>query len=144
MAEDFKNFEFELIRYFSISAPVTPAEFAKLSVREITGKTYKAVLAHYEEKIARDAREAYPIIKNVYETIMVSTKELLFLSDGIKSLNVVTDLEKAYTTEGRSLVADFEKNTLAIVDEAWKKHLRKMDELKQSVQLAVHEQKILY
>jgi preprotein translocase subunit SecA len=33
--------------------------------------------------------------------------------------------------------------TLSIVDEAWKKHLRKMDELKQSVQLAVHEQKIL-
>ena len=27
------------------------------------------------------------------------------------------------------------------VDEAWKKHLRKMDELKTSVQLAVHEQK---
>jgi preprotein translocase subunit SecA len=63
-------------------------------------------------------------------------------SDGIKSLNVVTDLEKAYSSEGKSLVADFEKNiTLAIVDEAWKKHLRKMDELKQSVQLAVHEQK---
>ena len=40
------------------------------------------------------------------------------------------------------MVSDFEKNiTLAIVDEAWKKHLRKMDELKQSVQLAVHEQK---
>jgi preprotein translocase subunit SecA len=55
---------------------------------------------------------------------------------------VVTDLEKAYTSQGKSLVADFEKNiTLAIVDEAWKKHLRKMDELKQSVQLAVHEQK---
>src|SRR5690606_19483260 len=30
---------------------------------------------------------------------------------------------------------------LAIVDDAWKKHLRKMDELKQSIQLAVHEQK---
>ncbi|MDB4005451.1 preprotein translocase subunit SecA, partial [Flavobacteriaceae bacterium] len=28
-----------------------------------------------------------------------------------------------------------------MVDEAWKTHLRKMDELKQSVQLAVHEQK---
>lgn len=37
---------------------------------------------------------------------------------------------------------DFEKNiTLAIIDDAWKTHLRKMDELKQSVQLAVHEQK---
>lgn len=143
LAEDFKNFEFELIRYFSISAPVTPAEFAKLSAREITGKTYKAVLAHYEEKIARDAREAYPIIKNVYENNNGQYQRIIVpFTDGIKSLNVVTDLEKAYTTEGRSLVADFEKNiTLAIVDEAWKKHLRKMDELKQSVQLAVHEQK---
>ena len=143
LAEDFKNFEFELIRYFSISAPVTPAEFSKLSVREITGKVYKAVLAHYEEKIARDAREAYPIIKNVYENNNGQYQRIIVpFTDGIKSLNVVTDLEKAYTTEGRSLVADFEKNiTLAIVDEAWKKHLRKMDELKQSVQLAVHEQK---
>jgi preprotein translocase subunit SecA len=143
LAEDFKNFEFELIRYFSISAPVTPAEFSKLSVREITGKTYKAVLSHYEEKIARDAHEAYPIIKNVYENNNGQYQRIIVpFSDGIKSLNVVTDLEKAYTSEGRSLVADFEKNiTLAIVDEAWKKHLRKMDELKQSVQLAVHEQK---
>lgn len=143
LAEDFKNFEFELIRYFSISSPVTPAEFSKLSVREITGKVYKAVLAHYEEKIARDAREAYPIIKNVYENNNGQYQRIIVpFTDGIKSLNVVTDLEKAYTTEGRSLVADFEKNiTLAIVDEAWKKHLRKMDELKQSVQLAVHEQK---
>ncbi len=143
LAEDFKNFEFELIRYFSISAPVSQSEFAKLSAREITGKTYKAVLAHYEEKIARDAREAYPIIKNVYENNNGQYQRIIVpFSDGIKSLNVVTDLEKAYTSEGRSLVADFEKNiTLAIVDEAWKKHLRKMDELKQSVQLAVHEQK---
>ncbi|UGS20126.1 preprotein translocase subunit SecA [Flavobacterium cyclinae] len=143
LAEDFKNFEFELIRYFSISAPVTTAEFSKLSVREITGKVYKAVLAHYEEKIARDASESYPIIKNVYENNNGQYQRIVVpFTDGIKTLNVVTDLEKAYTTEGRSLVADFEKNiTLAIVDEAWKKHLRKMDELKQSVQLAVHEQK---
>ena len=143
LAEDFKNFEFELIRYFSISAPVTPAEFSKLSAREFTGKTYKAVLAHYEEKIARDAHEAYPIIKNVYENNNGQYQRIIVpFSDGIKSLNVVTDLEKAYSSEGKSLVADFEKNiTLAIVDEAWKKHLRKMDELKQSVQLAVHEQK---
>ena len=63
-------------------------------------------------------------------------------TDGVKSLNVVTDLEKAYETNGKQLITDFEKNiTLAIIDDAWKTHLRKMDELKQSVQLAVHEQK---
>ncbi|MEO6347537.1 MAG: preprotein translocase subunit SecA, partial [Aquaticitalea sp.] len=63
-------------------------------------------------------------------------------TDGVKNLQVVTDLEKAYKTQGKQLINDFEKNiTLAIVDDAWKTHLRKMDELKQSVQLAVHEQK---
>ena len=140
---DFKNYEFELIRYFSISSPITESEFSKLSDREITGKTYKAVLEHYNEKIARNAAEAFPIIKNVYENNNGQYLRIIVpFTDGIKSLNVVTDLEKAYTSEGKSLVADFEKNiTLAIVDEAWKKHLRKMDELKQSVQLAVHEQK---
>ena len=143
LAGDFKNYEFELIRYFSISSPISEAEFGKLTDREITGKTYKAVLEHYNDKIARNAAEALPIIKNVYENNNGQYLRIIVpFTDGIKSLNVVTDLEKAYTSEGKTLVTDFEKNiTLAIVDEAWKKHLRKMDELKQSVQLAVHEQK---
>ena len=140
---DFKNFEFELIRYFSITSPVSSSEFDKLSEIEIAGKIYKAAIAFYTEKNARSAREAYPIIANVFEQEGNKFERIVVpFSDGIKSLNVVTDLKKAYETHGEQLVADFEKNiTLAILDEAWKKHLRQMDELKQSVQLAVHEQK---
>ena len=41
---DFKNFEFELIRYFSITSPVTQAEFEKLSEMEITGKVVQSSL----------------------------------------------------------------------------------------------------
>ncbi|WP_306352978.1 preprotein translocase subunit SecA [Flavobacterium sp. '19STA2R22 D10 B1'] len=142
-ANDFKNFEFELIRYFSISSPITESDFARLSDIELTGKIYKAALQHYTEKTERNANDAFPIIKNVYENNGNQFERIVVpFTDGIKTLNVVTDLEKAYSTNGKQLVADFEKNiTLAIVDEAWKKHLRKMDELKQSVQLAVHEQK---
>lgn len=140
---NFKNFEFELIRYFSITSPVTESEFTKLSEMELTGKVYKATLEYYTEKTERSAREAFPIIKSVYEDKNNQFERIVVpFTDGIKSLNVVTDLKTAYDTKGAQLVADFEKNiTLAIVDEAWKKHLRKMDELKQSVQLAVHEQK---
>ncbi|RBN50912.1 preprotein translocase subunit SecA [Flavobacterium psychrolimnae] len=140
---NFKNFEFELIRYFSITSPVTESEFTKLSEMELTGKVYKATLDYYTEKTERSAREAFPIIKSVYEDKNNQFERIVVpFTDGIKSLNVVTDLKTAYETQGAQLVADFEKNiTLAIVDEAWKKHLRKMDELKQSVQLAVHEQK---
>ena len=140
---DFKNFEFELIRYFSITSPVTESEFSKMNEIELTGKVYKATMAYYLEKTERSAREAFPIISNVFLDKNNQFERIVIpFSDGIKTLNVVTDLEKAYNTKGNQLVADFEKNiTLAIVDEAWKKHLRKMDELKQSVQLAVHEQK---
>ena len=140
---DFKNFEFELIRYFSITSPLSESDFNKLSETEITGKVYKATLDYYTEKTARSAREALPIVTEVYKNEGNKFERIIIpFSDGIKTLNVVTDLKKAYDTGGAQLINDFEKNiTLAIVDEAWKKHLRKMDELKQSVQLAVHEQK---
>ena len=140
---DFKNLEFELIRYFSITSPVAESEFNKLSETELTNKIYKVASSHYTEKTARSAREAFPIISNVYEDKNNQFERIVVpFTDGVKSLNVVTDLKRAYETNGNQLIADFEKNiTLAIVDEAWKKHLRKMDELKQSVQLAVHEQK---
>src|SRR5690606_10105859 len=143
LANDFKNFEFDLIRIFSISSPVSESEFNKLTDREIIGKTYKAALHHYTEKNERSAKEAFPVVKNVYENNNGQYERIVVpFTDGIKSLNIVTNLEKAYTSEAKTLINDFEKNvTLAIIDEAWKKHLRKMDELKQSVQLAVHEQK---
>jgi preprotein translocase subunit SecA len=143
MAGDFKNYEFELIRYFSITSPVSESDFLKMTDVELTGKTYKATQVYYTEKADRSAREAYPIIKNVFEDKTNDFERIVIpFSDGLKSLEVITDLKRAYETQGKQLVADFEKNiTLAIVDEAWKKHLRKMDELKQSVQLAVHEQK---
>ncbi|TDU34383.1 protein translocase subunit secA [Gelidibacter sediminis] len=142
-ANDFKNFEFELIRYFSMSSPITEAEFGKMSEQEIAGVIYKAAFNHYKEKMQRNADMAFPVIQNVYENQRDKFKRIVVpFTDGVKSLQVVTDLEKAYNTNGKQLINDFEKNiTLAIVDDAWKTHLRKMDELKQSVQLAVHEQK---
>jgi preprotein translocase subunit SecA len=142
-AQDYKNFEFELIRYFSISSPVNQSEFENMNSQEIAGVVYKSALKHYQEKMVRNAEIAFPVIKNVYETQKDQYKRILVpFTDGVKNLNVATDLEKAYTTEGKQLIQDFEKNiSLAIIDDAWKTHLRKMDELKQSVQLAVHEQK---
>ena len=142
-ANDFKNFEFELIRYFSMNSPISEVEFEKLSDKEISSTIYKAAFQHYKEKMERNADLAFPVIKNVYQTQRDRFKRIVVpFTDGIKNLQVITDLEKAYQTNGKQLITDFEKNiSLAIIDDAWKTHLRKMDELKQSVQLAVHEQK---
>ena len=93
---DFKNFEFELIRYFSITSPISAAEFEKLSEMEITGKVYKAAMAYYTEKTERSAREALPIITDVYKKEGNTFERIIVpFSDGIKTLNVVTDLKKA-------------------------------------------------
>ncbi len=143
MAQDYKNFEFELIRFFSMSSPVEEAEFAKLSTKELAVRVYEAALKHYREKMERNAEIAFPIISNVYENPNSNYERIVVpFSDGTKELKVVTNLKDAYESKGKQLITDFEKNiTLAIIDDAWKTHLRKMDELKQSVQLAVHEQK---
>jgi len=142
-ASDFKNFEFELIKYFSITSPISEDEFLKLGLQEIAGKLYKAAYEHYQEKIERNAAIAFPVIKKVYEDNANKFERIVVpFTDGIKTLNVVTNLQDAYESNGSQLVTDFEKNiSLAIIDDSWKTHLRKMDELKQSVQLAVHEQK---
>ena len=142
-ATDYKNFEFELIKYFSITSPITEAEFEKLTVQDISNTIYKAAYDHYREKIERNAATAFPVIKKVYEDNSNKFERIVVpFTDGIKTLNVVTNLKDAYDSNGSQLVTDFEKNiTLAIIDDSWKTHLRKMDELKQSVQLAVHEQK---
>jgi preprotein translocase subunit SecA len=104
---------------------------------------YEQLSEHYSNKITANAALTFPVIKDVYESPGNTFERIVVpFTDGIKTLKVVTDLQKAYESEGKYLVQDFERNiTLALIDEAWKTHLRKMDELKQSVQLAVHEQK---
>nr|WP_314287831.1 preprotein translocase subunit SecA [uncultured Capnocytophaga sp.] len=140
---NYKNFEFELIKYFSLKTQISESEFAKSSNNDLTFKLYREVLDHYQLKTERSAAQAFPVIKEVYENPSNTYERIVVpFTDGEKMMNIVTDLKEAYETEGKKLISDFEKNiTLAIIDEEWKTHLRQMDDLKQSVQLAVHEQK---
>jgi len=140
---DFNNFEFELIRHFSFTSPITEDEFKSKSIPEIANLIYDKVYIHYQEKMARNAAMAYPVIKDVYLNQGEKFERIVVpFTDGIKNLQVVTNLKQAYYSKGAELVKDFEKNiTLAIIDDAWKNHLRQMDELKQSVQNATYEQK---
>ena len=141
--KDFQNFEFELIRFTSMTSPFSEEEFEALTEQELTDKLYEIITSHYKEKIEKNALLTYPVIKNVYENEGDRYERIVVpFSDGVKTLQVVTNLKEAYETKGKSLAADFEKNiTLAIIDENWKDHLRKMDDLKQSVQNASYEQK---
>ena len=143
LSNNYKDYEFDIIRNFSLSSQFTKEEFEKKESNDIVFKTYKSAYDHYNKKMQISAEKVFPIIKNVYENPSNNFERIVVpFTDGKKTLNVVTDLKLAYDSKGETLINDFEKNiSLAIIDEAWKNHLRKMDELKQSVQLAVHEQK---
>ncbi|CAM1340753.1 preprotein translocase subunit SecA [Tenacibaculum amylolyticum] len=143
LTKDFQNFEFELIRFSSMTSPFSEEEFNSKTEQELIEQLYKIVSENYKKDSERHATQAFPVIKNVFENEGDRYERIVVpFTDGTKTIRVVTNLKEAYETEAKSLVTDFEKNiTLAIIDENWKDHLRKMDELKQTVQNATYEQK---
>ena len=142
-AKDYEDFKFELIRNLSMDSPVTAEDFANSREDELTEKIYEIAYKNYSNKSEIVSRTAFPVIKDVFENEANAFENIVVpFTDGKKTIQVVTPLKEAYDTQAKSLIASFEKNViLAMIDNSWKEHLREMDDLKQSVQGAVYEQK---
>ena len=140
---DFENFSFELLRTFSVEPPFSEEEFLKSDPNDIISQINKLVLETYLRKEEIISKQAYPVIKDVYQRQKHVYENIVVpISDGTRVFQVITNLEKASKSEGRELVKSYEKTIiLATIDESWKEHLRELDELKQSVQSATYEQK---
>ncbi len=140
---DYKTFEYEVIKYFTMEAPVSEEEFKNKQVSELVDIVYQKASEDYKMKLQVLKEKTFPIIENVYNQQGSLFKNIQVpFSDGHRMLNIVTDLKEAYESHCDSLITDFEKNiSLAIIDENWKLHLREMDDLRRSSQGAVYEQK---
>ena len=142
-SDSFDEFNLELIRNVTQESPITEEEYLQLSPKEISERTYQKVYDNYLLKCQAMAKQAYPIIRDVFEKSgHVYENIVVPVSDGTRVFQVVTHLKKTAETKGKELIKSFEKLALLVtIDEAWKEHLREMDELKQSVQNAAYEQK---
>jgi preprotein translocase subunit SecA len=140
---DYEGFELDLIRSFSIDSPVTQDEFQKNSLQDIIDVVYDKVLQTYKRKVESISQQAYPVLKDVYERMAHAYENVVVpISDGVKVFQVITNLKATAESEGKELPKAYEKTVvLGTIDDAWKEHLREMDELKQSVQNATYEQK---
>jgi|WetSurMetagenome_2_1015567.scaffolds.fasta_scaffold00836_10 preprotein translocase subunit SecA len=140
---DYEEFQFDLIRTLSVDSPVSKEEFSKLDTEEILDRVYSKVIDAYRRKSEVIAAQAYPVLKDVYERMSATYENVVVpISDGVKVYNVITNLKAAVDSKGKELGRSFEKiAVLATIDDAWREHLREMDELKQSVQNASYEQK---
>ncbi|MEG2177804.1 MAG: preprotein translocase subunit SecA [Bacteroidales bacterium] len=142
-SRDYDGFGVEFIRVFGIELPINEKQFSGDKVEDILNTLFVAVYASYKERSERLATMAYPVIKEVYEKSGNRYENIAIpITDGKKTLEVVTNIKRCMETEGKELITSLQKGLcLAVIDDAWKEHLREMDDLKQSVQNASYEQK---
>lgn len=141
--KDFEGFNLECLKNFGIESPISEQEFNGGKEDHIIAKLFDAAEKHYHEKSALIAEMSFPVVKDVYTNPNNQFENIVTpFTDGIRAIQVMANLKKAYETNGRELVRNFEKTVvLAMIDDSWKEHLREMDDLKQSVQNAALEQK---
>jgi preprotein translocase subunit SecA len=140
---DFENFKMELIRNLSIESPFNEKEFFQTKGEIIVQKVFEEAYKNYKLKSERISKETLPVITDVYKNQGQQYKNIAIpMTDGVKGMDIIVNLERGYESQGREVVIAIEKIvSLKVIDDSWKEHLREMDDLKQSVQNATYEQK---
>jgi preprotein translocase subunit SecA len=141
--EDYDGFKLDCIVNFGLDTKIEKEEFLKTDENTLADKLYNEATENYVRKKEELKKQSLPVFKNIrltqgnhIENVMVP------FTDGRKAINVLTNMQKTLDSGGQELCDALERSiTLAIIDDAWKEHLRGMDDLKQSVQTAYLEQK---
>lgn len=140
---NYEGFKLEVIKNFSLDTSIEEGEFASKGIPYLTDKLFEEASTFYTRKSDAIIDQAMPVLKQVFEERGDHIEQIVVpFTDGMRSIQVPVSLKKAIDNNGREVTKSFEKTiVLALIDESWKEHLREMDELKQSVQNAVYEQK---
>lgn len=140
---DAENLRLNIFTTLGVDFQISENDLKSKDAGKLTQELYTIAFENYTKKNGRIGETALPILKRVHEERGATVKDIMVpISDGIKQIGVVCNLEYTIQTDGRELIRSIEKNvSLAIIDQNWKEHLRDMDDLKQSVQNAVYEQK---
>jgi len=140
---DFEGFRLEVIVNLGLDTSITPEELEKQNETELADRLYTEASENYQRQKREMMPRVLPIFKNIRQTQGAHIENVVVpFTDGRKGLQVLANLDKTIKTEGAELMNAVERTaTLAFIDDAWKEHLRAMDDLKQSVQTAHYEQK---
>lgn len=142
-ADNYDSFKLTTLGVLAVDFDMTKEQFGNAKEEELSEKLYHTTFENYKRKNQITANKALPVIKDIHKTRGATIENILVpFTDGKKQIGVAANLQKCVDTNNNELVKSMEKMiTLAIIDQQWKEHLREMDDLKQSVQNAVYEQK---
>jgi len=139
---DFHSFNLDLLKEFAADSPISESDFGSLNIDELGDKLYGYIYKRYKSKCEHIAQKTFPVIRDVFLNDTRYENIAIPVTDGLKTMQAVANLKKAYEDKGKEVVLSIEKGiVLGMIDNAWKEHLREMDDLKQSVQNAAYEQK---
>lgn len=140
---DYSSFKLTFMRATGAEPEISEKEFSADRKKDLVNKLYNQVYERYTAKMAKIAEVAFPFVKNIYEGQNFRYENVAFpITDGKKIMNAIAPIRRSYETEGKEIGISVGKSiTLSIIDNAWKEHLRELDELKTSVQNAAYEQK---
>ena len=139
---DYEDFKLELFKTFAMESPFEEDDFGG-SIEKKVDHLFDEALKSFKRKMERLSQVANPVIKQVFEKQGAQYENIMIpITDGKRMYNISCNLKEAYDTECKAIGKAFQKSIiLHTIDEAWKEHLRGMDELRNSVQNASYENK---
>ncbi|RMG22480.1 MAG: preprotein translocase subunit SecA [Bacteroidetes bacterium] len=138
---DAEGLRMETIRLLGVDPGITEKDLNDLEEEAIIERIYQAAREAYQRKTSALAAMLAKGIRR-FRKEHRNERILIPFADGSRRLDVIVEVDKALETNGQVVIDELEKvATLSVIDNKWKTHLREMDELRQSVQNAVFEQK---
>ncbi|WP_116125493.1 preprotein translocase subunit SecA [Lewinella sp. IMCC34183] len=140
----YETFRLATQRLLGFESEIQEMEWKKGDVNDLADRLLIEFRNFYESKMDLLVERVMPHIRKVNEEQPGRYRRIIipFTDGSTHPLQITADIVRALDTDGRSIKSDIEKAvTLAIIDENWKEHLRTMDELKTSTNMASFEQK---
>ena len=139
---DYDELKMRCLSTYAIDLPFGEEEFARLDVKERAARLNEAAVDAFNRKQDRLAEVSIPVIDNIAAAHGTEGLVRVPISDGKRIYGITCQLGEAINSQCRSISKAWQKAVLLMtIDEAWKVHLRELDQLRQSVQNATYEQK---
>ncbi len=141
--KDKEALKLEVMKHLIIEPQIADEVYARGDANVIGEELYHMVKDYYTRKVHALREQMSPTLAQIYKENGDRIDNIVIpFTDGVRGMQVYVDLKDAVQHEAHPVLQALEKNiTLGMIDDAWKNHLRAMDDLRQSVRMASYEQK---
>lgn len=139
---DYEELKMHVMTTFAMQLPFNEEDYKKLSEKDVIEALHDKVIEAFNQKQDRLAEVSVPVINRIVEEHGTEGLVRVPITDGRRVYGITCQLKEAVDSQCKSLSKSWQKAVLLMtIDEAWKVHLRELDQLRQSVQNASYEQK---